>query len=141
MSMSRRQFLARTALASGALTLLPLDSRTTAALPDTEVLIPEPRLEHLRTAIHGRVIVPGGAEYDRARRVVSFNPLTDKYPALIVRCADPTDVVHAVDFARNNELEIAVRSGGNDVLGESVCQEGLLIDLSPMKVLEIDPER
>jgi len=72
--------------------------------------------------------------------VASFNPTSDKHPQMIVRCLAPEDVIQAVSFARDKALEVAVRSGGHDLLGASVC-DGLVIDLSPMKKMRIDRER
>jgi FAD/FMN-containing dehydrogenase len=97
-------------------------------------------LEGLRNGLNGRLIVPADSEYDSSRRLASVNPTTDKYPQMIVRCAAAEDVVRAVVFAREHGLEVAVRSGGHDVLGASVC-DGMVIDLAPMKAISVDPER
>ncbi|HYL77914.1 MAG TPA: FAD-binding oxidoreductase [Bryobacteraceae bacterium] len=86
------------------------------------------------------MIVPGDGEYDSARRLASFNPTTDKHPQMIVRCATTEDVCRAVVFAREHGVEVAVRSGGHDVLGASVC-DGLVIDLAGMNAIRADPER
>jgi FAD/FMN-containing dehydrogenase len=75
--------------------------------------------------------------YDEARTV--FNALIDKYPGLIVRCAGVADVISAVNFARTNELLVAVRGGGHNVAGSAVCDGGIVIDLSQMKGMWIDP--
>lgn len=96
-----------------------------------------PSFGKFRASLKGHLIVPSDAEYERARRVGSFNPTTDRRPLMIVRCADPTDVVRALEFGERASLAIAVRSGGNDVLGESVC-DGMVIDLSPMKRVSIE---
>jgi FAD/FMN-containing dehydrogenase len=84
---------------------------------------------------------PGDPSFDTLRRVHSFNPETDKQPAGIVRCASTADVARSVAFAREAELEIAVRSGGCDLLGASDCQGGLLIDLRAMDKVVIDRDR
>jgi len=94
----------------------------------------------LRNGVSGRLIVPGDEEYDSARRLASFNPTTDKHPQAIVRCATADDVARAVVFTREHGVEVAVRSGGHDVLGASVC-DGLVIDLSTMNAIHADPER
>ena len=90
-----------------------------------------------RESIRGRVILPGDADYHSARRVFSFNPQTDKYPQIIVRCAEPEDAAKAVLYAREKQLDVAVRSGGHDLLGASVC-DGLVIDLSRMNAIRMD---
>jgi FAD/FMN-containing dehydrogenase len=73
--------------------------------------------------------------------VRSFNPLTNKHPLMIVRCADANDVARSILFAREQSLETAVRSGGHDILGASVCEGGMVIDLSRMNGIAIDSQR
>src|SRR5215471_2320156 len=87
--------------------------------------------------LHGELIDPGDDNYDSARRV--WNGMIDKYPALIARCADVSDVVTAVQFARAQDLAAAVRGGGHSFSGNGTCDGGLVIDLSPMKRVLIDP--
>ncbi len=83
------------------------------------------------------MILPGDDNYDRVRRV--WNGSIDRYPALIVRCADVIDVVTTIQFARNQHLPVTVRGGGHSVAGYAVSNDGLLIDLSRMKGIWIDP--
>ncbi len=85
--------------------------------------------------LHGSLILNDDKRYDEARRV--WNGLIDKCPASIVQCADQTDVVHAVNFARNNNLLVAVRGGGHNVAGFGTCDDCMVIDLSPMKRIEV----
>ncbi len=92
-------------------------------------------------AIRGRIILPRDHAYDARRRVYSWNPITDKFPALIVRCANQSDVIQSVAFARANKLEVAVRGGAHDIQGSSVCDGGIVIDLSPMKHIAIDRDQ
>jgi FAD/FMN-containing dehydrogenase len=92
----------------------------------------------LPEGLSGEVLRPGDAGYEEARRV--HNGLVEKRPALIVRCRAVPEVVGAVDFGRREGLEIAIRGGGHNVAGVSVCDGGLMIDLSPMKEIEVDPE-
>src|SRR5579863_38740 len=96
------------------------------------------RFASFRSALKGDLILPSDAEYERARRVGSFNPTTDKHPAMIARCADASDVIRAIEFSEYASLDVAVRSGGNDVLGASSCDGGMVIDVSRMKRIEID---
>jgi FAD/FMN-containing dehydrogenase len=95
------------------------------------------RIEDLQTGLRGTVIGPGNDDYDAARRV--WNGMIDRHPALIVRCADTADVVRAVDFARANHLAVAVRGGGHNAAGLAVCDGGLVIDLSQLNEVQVDP--
>jgi len=95
-------------------------------------------LDELRASIKGQLILPDNSAFDSARRVWAHNPITDKRPSVIVRCADADDVAKAVRFARAQSLEVAVRSGGHDILGASVCDRGLVVDLSHMNVVTVD---
>jgi FAD/FMN-containing dehydrogenase len=94
-------------------------------------------LRDCKVGLHGRLILPGDDDYDSARRV--WNGRIDKYPALICRCADRSDVIRAVGFAHRNALPVAVRGGGHSFVGNSVCDGGLVIDLSRMKGIQVDP--
>ena len=85
------------------------------------------------------ILRPGDAAYDQARTV--WNAMVDNHPALIVRCRETQDVVSAVALARREGLEIGVRSGGHSVVGLAVPEGGLMIDLSPMGEVRVDPER
>jgi FAD/FMN-containing dehydrogenase len=91
----------------------------------------------LRRSLSGALIEPLDPEYDAARRC--YNALVDRRPAVIVRCAGPADVATALDFARAHELEVAVRGGGHNPAGHCVCDDGLVIDLSSMRRVEVDP--
>jgi FAD/FMN-containing dehydrogenase len=95
-------------------------------------------VQEFKAGLRGELICPGDAGYDEARRV--FNVMIDRKPALIARCAGVSDVISAVNFARANGLLVAVRGGGHHVAGYAVCDGGLVIDLSPMKGMRIDPE-
>jgi FAD/FMN-containing dehydrogenase len=87
--------------------------------------------------VRGEVVAPGDVAYDQARRV--WNGMIDRRPAAVVYCAGSDDVVAAVKFARSRSLVVAVRSGGHNIGGASVCDSGLVIDLSRMKQIEVDP--
>jgi len=80
----------------------------------------------LRPSLRGELIQPGDAHYEEARKV--YNAMIDKRPALIARCADVTDVVAAVNAAREHGLLLAVRGGGHNGPGFGTCDEGLVID-------------
>src|ERR671924_482025 len=106
----------------------------------TETAIPEATtsdLERLRDSIHGLVIGPDDGGYDEARSI--WNGAIDRRPACIARCTGVADVVAAVRFARERDLVVAVRSGGHGVGGHATCDGGLVIDLSPMKGIRVDP--
>ncbi|HXG63467.1 MAG TPA: FAD-binding oxidoreductase, partial [Blastocatellia bacterium] len=96
-------------------------------------------IEEFNSNLRGELLRPGDGDYDAARRV--FNWMIDKRPALIARCAGTADVITAVNFARAHNLPVAVRGGGHSVAGNAVCEGGLLIDLSPMKGMRVDPAR
>jgi FAD/FMN-containing dehydrogenase len=98
----------------------------------------EASVQELRGSVHGELVLPADAAFEVARSV--WNGMIDRRPALIVRCADTGDVVAAVDFARREGLEVAVRGGGHNVAGNATCDGGLVIDLSPMKGVQVDPQ-
>src|SRR4051812_30560460 len=104
----------------------------------TSVGAPHAAVAQLAEAMRGEVIAPGGAGYDDARAV--WNGMFDRRPAAIARCAGVADVIQAVDFARMNAMEVAVRCGGHSANGYGTCDDGLVIDLSPMKGMRIDVE-
>jgi FAD binding domain/Berberine and berberine like len=85
----------------------------------------------------GQLVGPEDSAYEEARKV--YNAMIDKRPALIARCAGPDDVARAVDFARENDLLLAVRGGGHNGAGLGTCDDGVLIDLSGLKEIEVDP--
>src|SRR3981189_136839 len=87
---------------------------------------------------HGQVIEPGDASYDTARRI--WNASIDKHPGLIARCLGVADIVVAVKFARANDLLVAVRSGGHNVAGRALCDDGIVIDLSVMTGIFVDSQ-
>jgi FAD/FMN-containing dehydrogenase len=93
-------------------------------------------VERLKSRFRGELLIPGDQGYDAARAV--FNAAIDRRPAIIARCTGPDDVRAAVDFAREHRLLLAVRSTGHNVAGFSVCQDGLVIDLSRMKEIAVD---
>ena len=95
-------------------------------------------IEALRTSFRGALLLPDEEGYEEARRV--WNGAIDRRPALIARCAGADDVVEAVRFAREREMLVSVRGGGHAVAGHAVCDGGIMIDLSLMKAVRVDPE-
>ncbi len=106
---------------------------TVTAHPATAVI------ESFTQEIHGAVLCPGDDGYDDARAI--FNGMIDRKPAVIARCTGAADVMAAVDFAREHDLLLAVKGGGHNVAGTAVCDDGLMIDLSPMSSVRVDPDR
>jgi FAD/FMN-containing dehydrogenase len=94
-------------------------------------------IETLQGALRGQVLQPNDAGYEEARQI--WNAMIERRPALIVRCQGCADVRQAVVFARENELPIAVRGGGHNIAGSALCEGGLVIDLSPMKSVRVEP--
>ncbi|MEJ1996317.1 MAG: FAD-binding oxidoreductase [Limibacillus sp.] len=95
-------------------------------------------IDSLQSALRGSVALPGDPSYDEARTL--WNAMIDRSPGLVVRCAGAADVRLAVLLANERGLEVAVRSGGHNISGKAVCDEGLLIDLSTMTSVRVDPK-
>ena len=95
-------------------------------------------MDNFAQAVRGRVIRAEDAEYEAARRV--YNANIDRHPALIVQCADVADVIHCVNYAREQKIQAAVRCGGHSAPGFGTCDGGIVIDLCRMKGIRIDPE-
>ena len=142
--MDRRQFCRSTLAASvaAAIPMLPgcekkapvATEATTSirgiSLDGNELEIERAALKELGESMTGPVILAGDPQYDTARKI--WNGMHDKHPALIARCMSAGDVSQAVTFARERELLVAVRGGGHSWPGKSVCDDGLMIDLSQM---------
>ncbi len=96
-------------------------------------------IEEFSSGIAGRVILPTDSDYDGARRI--WNGSIQRWPGMVVRCSGTADVVHAVGFARANDLLVAVRGGGHNVAGRALCDDGIVIDLSAMRGVFVDPGR
>jgi FAD/FMN-containing dehydrogenase len=95
--------------------------------------------QNFQASVRGRVLRPGEEGFDAARHV--WNGMIDRTPALIVRCAGAADVISAIAFARDHNLPLAVRGGGHSAAGNGVCDGGLVLDLSGMKGIRVDPAR
>ncbi|MCX6151792.1 MAG: FAD-binding oxidoreductase [Ignavibacteriales bacterium] len=99
-------------------------------------ILDEAKIEEFKSALRGQLIRPGDDSYNSTRKI--WNAMIDKYPSLIVRSSGVSDIIHSVNFARNNNLIVAVRGGGHNIAGNAICDGGLVIDLSLMKSVRID---
>ncbi|QJP13665.1 FAD-binding oxidoreductase [Starkeya sp. ORNL1] len=104
----------------------------------TGAAVEQAAIDGLRERFAGILIHPHDPGYDSARRI--WNASIDKNPGLIAMCSGTADVIHAVDFARSNDVLVAVRSGGHNVAGRALCDDGIVIDLSAMKGIIVDPQ-
>lgn len=105
----------------------------------SDTALAEETVAAFKTTLRGALLRPGDDGYEAARTI--WNAMIDKRPALIVRCIGVADVIQAVNFARTHDLLVAVRGGGHNVAGNAVCDGGLMIDLSPMQSVHVDPVR
>lgn len=151
--MDRRQFC-KTSVAAGVAAAYPLLSACSkktpdAAKPDTsiaaisldgaEIELSKAQIKELAEAMQGPVLLSGHPDYDATRMI--WNGMHDNRPALIARCLDSQDVRHAVDYARDNNLLLAVRGGGHSWPGKSQPQGGLMLDLSGMNTVDVDSDK
>ena len=95
-------------------------------------------LQELRDAVRGGIVTPEDPDYEGARAV--WNGMIDRRPAVIVRCTGVADVLASVELGRSQGLEIAVRGGGHGLPGFATCEGGLVVDLTPMKGMRVDPD-
>src|SRR6266849_955548 len=102
-------------------------------------MISESALQAFRANLRGQLVLPKDVDYDDVRRI--HNAMIDRRPAAIIRCAGVADVVAAVNFARQGNLLVAVRGAGHNIAGTSLCDGGIVIDLSRMKSVRVDPAR
>src|SRR3954451_19245076 len=93
--------------------------------------------EELQSKLRGKLIGTADAEYDAARKV--YNAMIDRRPRFIAKCVDVADVIRCVNFARENQILLSIRSGGHNAGGLGVCDDGLVIDLSGIKYTRVDP--
>ncbi|HXP72044.1 MAG TPA: FAD-binding oxidoreductase, partial [Candidatus Dormibacteraeota bacterium] len=141
---TRRQFVQQTAFATTALHSCPIELLTrarssfekdeqNAASPDTAAI------RKLASKITGHVITPDSPDYESVRLI--FNRAFDQRPALIVRCANASDVARSLEFSQVQNLPLAVRGGGHNRAGFSVCDGGVVIDLAGMNRVEVDADK
>lgn len=109
-----------------------------AVVPQVQ-LFEDAVVAEFRASLRGELLQPHDAGYDEARTV--WNAMIDRHPALIARCLGAVDIINAVNFARTHNLIVSVRGGGHNVAGNAVCDDGLMVDLSPMKGIRVDPVR
>lgn len=95
-------------------------------------------VEEFKSKVRGEVLLPADSGYDDARSI--WNAMIDRWPAMIVRCAGVADIMRSVALARDLGLPLSIRGGGHNIAGNAVCDDGLMIDLSPMKSVRVDPE-
>ncbi len=105
--------------------------------PERAQVVGEAAFQALNKQLRGQLLRPGDGGYDAARSV--WNGMVDKRPSLIVRCAGVADVIDSVNFARTNNLPVSVRGGGHNVAGSAVCDDGIMLDLSRMNSIRVDP--
>jgi hypothetical protein len=110
-----------------------------ATLTGPEITLPEPAVEEFQKSLRGELIRPGDGGYNEARKI--WNANIDKHPALIARCMGAADVINAVNFARDNHLLVSVRGGGHNFPGTCVADGGLVIDLTNMNSVRVNPVR
>ncbi|HEX6992835.1 MAG TPA: FAD-binding protein [Gammaproteobacteria bacterium] len=140
--MKRRAFCAA-GVSVAALSFLPLRRVFAADVPaltkdGAEIVLRARDVEDFQAGLRGPLLLPGQDGYDEARRI--WNGAFDRRPALIARCAGAADVMRAVGFAKTHDLLVAVRGGGHSLSGQSVCDGGLMIDLSRMRGIRVNPD-
>ncbi len=150
--MDRRRFV-QTSLAAAVAAALPVSQSFSKILgasmtvdadingvtgDGAEVTLKRAAVQELGDSLRGNLLLPGHEAYDEARRVL--NAAIDKHPALIVQCKGSADVKNAVDFARESNLLVAVKCGGHNVVGKSTCDGGMMIDLSTLRSVRVDPK-
>ncbi|WP_372975733.1 FAD-binding oxidoreductase [Muriicola sp.] len=99
--------------------------------------LPDETIESFRSALRGELVLPEHPDYAEIRKV--YNGMIDKYPGMLVMCVDVADVMYSVNFARENDLLLAVRGGGHNGGGLGLCDKGMVIDLSNLKNIRVDP--
>src|SRR5262249_31838083 len=142
--LTRRDFIERAARLGVGLAAAPLAGCLWNARAGTTPLktvdeIDPAEIGKLANGLKGRLIKPADQDYEAARRV--WNWAVDKRPGLIVQCAGAADISRTVQFARDRELLVAIRAGGHSLAGKSACDGGIMIDVSGMKKIQIDPVR
>lgn len=115
-----------------------MDNLNFTTLQKGQTMVSDVALDTFAAGFRGNLLTSGDVAYDEARAI--WNAMIDRRPGLIARCAGAADVIRTVRFARDNNLLISVRGGGHGIAGNAVCEGGVIIDLSPMKSVRVDPE-
>jgi FAD/FMN-containing dehydrogenase len=97
------------------------------------------RIEDLKGKVKGQIVLPDDPDYNKVREI--WNAMIDRRPAAIIQCAKADDVLHAISYARENELEISIRGGGHNIAGSALCDNGVMIDLSNMRTISVDAQK
>src|SRR5258706_2059977 len=97
------------------------------------------KIENLKSKVKGQIVLPSDPSYNEVRQI--WNAMIERRPALIVRCAEADDVPPAIAFARENGLEISIRGAGHNIAGNAVCDNGVMIDFSTMRLVRVDAEK
>jgi FAD/FMN-containing dehydrogenase len=132
---TRREFIKKSAMAAAMVPLLLSCGQNSRSSPS---VIDPKRIKRFRKRFGGQSILPGDVEYEKKRWPGFKNPAMDKHPAIIATCKNEEDVLRSVEFARQGQLEIAVRSGNHSNMGWGSCENGMVIDLSRMKGIRVD---
>jgi FAD/FMN-containing dehydrogenase len=114
-----------------------MNSLKVVARNEATITLDAGALENFKSSLRGSLLLPGDDGYNTARTI--WNAMIDRRPALVVRCAGVADIRKAVNFAREHKLLTAVKGGGHNIAGNAVCDGGLLIDLSNMRAVSVDP--
>src|SRR5260221_14160719 len=97
------------------------------------------KIENLKSKVKGRIVLPSDSSFDEVRQI--WNAMIDRRPALIVRCAEADDIPPAIAFARENGLEISILGAGHNIAGNALCDDGVVIDFSTMRLVRVDAEK
>src|SRR5690554_554453 len=116
-----------------------MDTLQLRTLSGSSTTVDAAELEAFRAHLQGELLTPNQPGYEDARKI--WNAMIERKPAAIIRCRAVEDIALAVDFARHHSLLISVRGGGHNIAGNALCEQGLMIDLSQMKAVQVDPEK
>lgn len=115
-----------------------MDTLQLRTLSGSSTTVDAAELEAFRAHLQGELLTPDQPAYEDARKI--WYAMIERRPAAIVRCRTVDDIAHGVNFARSHNLLISVRGGGHNIAGNALCEQGLMIDLSQMKAVQVDPE-